>query len=70
MNRLGFAISSGAACVSGSVAPSANLLAMGLPESRARTSVRVSLGHASNEHAVRSAAEAFGRAVTAVRRSA
>lgn len=70
MDRLGFAISGGAACLSGKVEPSANLLAMGLPESRARTSVRVSLGHATSDHAVRSAGEAFARAVAVVRRSA
>src|SRR5579859_3800537 len=40
----GIAISSGAACSSGAVEPSAVLLAMGAPEARAREAIRVSLG--------------------------
>ncbi|HUR37761.1 MAG TPA: cysteine desulfurase family protein [Terriglobales bacterium] len=40
----GVAISSGAACSSGSIEPSPVLLAMGMPHAQARSSVRISLG--------------------------
>lgn len=45
----GIATSSGSACSSGSLEPSAVLLAMGVRESLARTSVRFSLGWGSTE---------------------
>ena len=44
MDLKGLAVSSGAACSSGAVEPSHVLLAMGLPRSLARASVRISLG--------------------------
>ncbi len=40
----GLAVSSGAACSSGAIEPSHVLLAMGMPQQRARASIRVSLG--------------------------
>src|SRR5215470_17245994 len=40
----GLAVSSGAACSSGAIEPSHVLLAMGLPQQRARASIRLSLG--------------------------
>jgi cysteine desulfurase len=40
----GLAVSSGAACSSGAIEPSHVLLAMGMPQQRARSSVRISLG--------------------------
>lgn len=43
----GIAVSSGAACSSGAVEPSRVLLAMGVPEERAREAIRVSLGWAT-----------------------
>ncbi len=45
----GMAISSGAACSSGSIEPSPVLLAMGMPSGQARSSVRISLGKHNTE---------------------
>lgn len=45
----GIAVSSGAACSSGKVAPSHVLAAMGIPEVLARGAIRVSLGYATTE---------------------
>jgi cysteine desulfurase len=67
MDRRGFAISAGAACLSGTVKPSKNVLALGLGEARAQCSVRISLGHATTEHDVRALADAFGDATEKVR---
>lgn len=44
LDRLGFAVSSGAACHAGVWEPSAVLLAMGLDHDRARRAIRVSIG--------------------------
>ena len=43
----GFAVSTGAACSSGAIAPSHVLTAMGLHADRARSSMRFSLGRAN-----------------------
>ncbi len=48
----GLAVSSGAACSSGAIEPSHVLLAMGLSQQRARSSVRVSLGKQTREEDV------------------
>lgn len=47
LDLAGVAVSSGAACSSGSVRPSAVLLAMDIPESRARCAIRISMGFAT-----------------------
>ncbi|MBU0799578.1 MAG: cysteine desulfurase [Alphaproteobacteria bacterium] len=44
----GFAVGSGSACSSGTMKPSPVLLAMGVPEDRARSSLRISLGWDTN----------------------
>jgi cysteine desulfurase len=44
----GVAASTGAACTSGSIKPSAVLLGVGLDETAARSAVRFSLGHATS----------------------
>jgi len=67
MDQRGFAISAGAACNSGITKPSKNLLAMGLPEGRALTSVRISLGHDTTAIDVRASIDAFADAVQTVR---
>ncbi len=67
MDRRGFAISAGAACESGRVAPSHNLEAMGLPPARSTTSVRISLGAETTAHDMAAATPAFVEAVAAVR---
>ncbi|HUR19822.1 MAG TPA: cysteine desulfurase family protein [Vicinamibacterales bacterium] len=48
----GIAVSTGAACSSGSLEPSHVLKAMGLPSARARTSLRFSLGPATTEQEI------------------
>ena len=48
----GVAVSSGSACMVGSVMPSHVLLAMGLPEETARATVRFSLGRATTEEEI------------------
>ena len=54
----GFAVSSGAACSSGSVEPSHVLLAMGRPRQEARQCVRFSLGRYNTEEQVDALADA------------
>jgi cysteine desulfurase len=48
----GIALSSGAACSSGKVAPSHVLAAMGVPPDLARGAIRVSLGYATTDEDV------------------
>ena len=63
----GIEVSAGSACASGAPLPSRALLAMGLPEERARGAVRFSAGALTTEEEIRSAAEAAGRAVARLR---
>ena len=60
----GFAVSAGSACSSGKVEPSHVLAAMGVPETEARTAIRVSLGWSTTDAEV----EAFIGAWIALRR--
>jgi cysteine desulfurase len=48
----GVAVSSGAACASGSIEPSRVLLAMGRTPAQARGTLRLSVGHGVDEHAI------------------
>ena len=61
----GFAVSSGAACSSGSEQPSHVLMACGLTEAQARASVRVSWGTETSVEELRK----FSLAVTEVARA-
>lgn len=62
LDRLGFAVSSGSACASGSAEPSPVLLAMGVERELARGGMRVSFGWSNTEVEV----EEFLRALAAV----
>jgi cysteine desulfurase len=64
----GFAVSTGAACSSGAVAPSHVLTAIGLPPERARSSMRFSLGRANTAEQVDALVEALEGAVAHLRR--
>lgn len=78
LDREGFALSTGAACSAGAIAPSHVLIAMGLTPHEVQGSIRVSLGRATRseearafaaalEHAVRSARASTDHAVSQVR---
>lgn len=69
MDRRGFAVSAGAACRTGDPKPSHTIVAMGLPQSRGLTSVRISLGLETTRHDVLAAAAAFAESVQKVRGS-
>ena len=64
----GFAISTGAACSSGAIAPSHVLTAIGLDADRARASMRFSLGRANTAAEVDGLAEALEASVAHLRR--
>lgn len=64
----GFAVSSGSACSSGAVEPSHVLLAMGLPNDRARSSIRFSLGASNNEEQVDALIEAAAESAAQLRK--
>jgi cysteine desulfurase len=68
LDRAGFAVSTGAACSAGAIAPSHVLLAMGLSPREVQGSVRVSLGRFTTAENIRSFAYSLGEAVEAVRR--
>ena len=64
----GFAVSTGAACSSGAIAPSHVLTAIGLDADRARSSMRFSLGRANTAAQVDGLAEALEASVAHLRR--
>lgn len=66
----GFAVSTGAACSSGTVEPSHVLQAMGLPPERVQSAIRVSLGKYTTEEEVQQFAEALPSVVQSLRRHA
>ncbi|HKO19095.1 MAG TPA: cysteine desulfurase family protein, partial [Acidobacteriaceae bacterium] len=63
----GLAISAGSACQSGATEPSHVLVAMGLPEERARGSVRLSLSRMNSQSEVDIATELLAAAVSRLR---
>jgi cysteine desulfurase len=66
----GIACSTGSACTAGVAEPSHVLLAMGADDSRARGSLRFSLGHTSTKTDIDALALVIGEAVTRARRAA
>ena len=64
----GIAVSSGAACSSGKVAPSHVLAAMGVAPELARGAVRVSLGYSTTEYEVEAFLGAWARLAGALYR--
>lgn len=64
----GFAVSTGAACSSGAMAPSHVLLAIGATPERARASMRFSLGRSNTVEQVNALVEALEAAVAHLRR--
>ncbi len=63
----GLEASAGSACASGSLEPSHVLLAMGLAPERARSGLRLSLGHTTTPQDVHTAVEILRRSVSALR---
>lgn len=68
LDLAGFAVSTGAACSSGAVAPSHVLTAMGLTVRQARSSIRFSLGASNTEEDVEELVKAIEEAVERLRR--
>jgi len=66
----GIACSTGSACTAGVAEPSHVLLAMGADDSRARGSLRFSLGHTSTQHDVDALAAVIGEVTDRARRAA
>ena len=64
----GFAVSTGAACSSGALAPSHVLTAIGLSSDRARASMRFSLGHSNTTEQVDALVEALAVSMAHLRR--
>jgi cysteine desulfurase len=67
LDALGVCCSSGSACSSGDVEPSAVLLAMGIPPEDARAALRFSLGYGNTEEEIDYAADAIAETVAKFR---
>jgi cysteine desulfurase len=67
LDLAGFAVSTGSACASGAVEPSAALLAMGVPRAEALASLRVSVGMTTTAGEIDRFLAALGREVAALR---
>ncbi len=67
LDMKGFAVSTGAACSSGSQEPSPALLAMGLTREEAQSSLRVSLGWGNTQEEVNAFCEVLKSVVTRIR---
>ena len=70
LDARGIACSTGSACTAGVAEPSHVLLAMGADESRARGSLRFSLGHTTSAADIDALGACVGEAVTRARRAA
>jgi cysteine desulfurase len=70
LDARGIACSTGSACTAGVAEPSHVLLAMGADESRARGSLRFSLGHTTTQADIDALGACIGEAVTRARRAA
>jgi len=67
LDHAGYAVSTGSACSSGKVEPSATLLAMGIEPAEALASLRVSFGPSNTAEHVDAFLEVLGREVAALR---
>jgi cysteine desulfurase len=67
LDRAGFAVSTGAACSSGAVAPSHVLIAMGLSPKEVQGSIRVSLGRDTDESRIEEFSRTLRRLVEEAR---
>ncbi len=69
LDLAGIAVSTGAACTTGSTDPSHVLIALGYPEEEARGSLRISLGRTTTDAEIDQALELIPRAIEALRRA-
>jgi len=68
LDEAGVACSAGSACMTGKQRPSHVQLAMGIPEARAKSSLRISFSSLSTMEEANAAADAVGKAVEKLRR--
>lgn len=67
LDREGLSASHGSACASGALEPSRILLAMGMPLSQARSSIRFSIGYSTTEEEIDEAIDRIVKVVKALR---